>query len=188
MSERFNPDLTPQLLDPGKITTDMKSLLRGRGPPYSSEDIVSVKNIMRMRLNASDVQDETKVFFIFSLSEKLIKTFSVDDPLAILKRVLPTISGVKHDNLEMLLDLWVNKPDQAERIQRQAAATPSSIPFRPITPLHQAWIDACNEMLDRITFNPATFPIARRGSSLGLGGVAVSTPMPTPHANTHANS
>jgi hypothetical protein len=194
MSKPFSSTLTPQLLNEDKITIEMKSLLRGRGPPYNFKDIANVKKIMRMRLNASDDQDDVKLFFIFSLSNSLIERNHI--PLDILDRVLPIISGVNSDNLEDLLGLWVSDPNEAERIQKEAVATPSSISFRPITPQHQRWINACNDMLDRIIFNPAKFPIiaSRPGSSLGLGGVAVvsrpitTTPIPTFSESTSIDS
>jgi len=187
MSKLFKPftsTLTEELLNHDKYIGEMRSLLRGHGPPYTPRDIMNIKKVMLMRLNADDSKSYAQIFFIISLTESLINPDTSPipippdiKPLDILERVLPIIHGVNDYNVEQLLQLWITNPDQAELILTAAAATPSETPvLRPITPQHQKWINDCNSMLDHIFFSTKNFPVAPVARS---GSAAVMESAPT---------
>lgn len=181
MSKQFKPftsALTKQLLDVDKYIGEIRLLLRGRGPSYTSKDLMNIRKVMLMRLNADDSKSNAQILFIISLTEKLMMSFHIN-PLDILERVLPIIHGVNDDNVEQLLELWTTNPNEAERILTEAAATPSEMPvLRPITPQHQKWINDCNSMLDHIFFSTKNFPVAPVARS-GSAAVMASAPART---------
>ena len=159
-SPLFTSTLTKELLDDDKYIGEIRSLLRGRGPPYTYTDIINIRKVMLMRLNADDSKNDAQILFIISLTEKLMRSFHIN-PLDVLEKVLPIIGGVNDDNVQQLLELSMTNPNEVQRILTDATATPSEMPvLKPITPQHQKWIDDCNSMLDRIFISTKIFPVA----------------------------
>ena len=176
-SPLFTSTLTKELLDDNKYIGEIRSLLRGRGPPYTYEDIVNIRKVMLMRLNADDSKNDAQILFIISLTEKLMRSFHIN-PLDVLEKVLPIIGGVNDDNVQQLLELSMTNLNEVQRILTDATATPSKMPvLKPITPQHQKWIDDCNSMLDRIFFSTKNFPVAP--IALGPAAAMASAPART---------